>query len=319
MTTTTINLLPVPLPSVSPGYKIGNGTTMVTSAGGSLAIAVSIHHANPSTEYSVTLTTEGTTAGSTQTFTLGSVVTDSGGNGKLSATITVTSGGYFLLLRVYDETTFSKATLVMQGSSPSPVAVSVGSTASTNSASASPTVFPGSADQIYSAIANDTIPAVVHLSSSGSQFEVLNSNFSVSVGNVSDQGVTITVSGVNGTGPRTFLFDLNGTLATAAASSSLRILFDGEQISEAASLSQVLSPQPGEPATYVLVQTAGSVQLLVTVPHFSTHTIEILGITSQSIQAYLTVDLPVLAISTLAVTLVFATIYATRRRPYAGT
>ena len=54
-------------------------------------------------------------------------------------------------------------------------------------------------------------------------------------------------------GSRTFVIDVNGSMAQTITSGSFEILFDGQQISEASSLSAVLSPQAGTPATYTVV------------------------------------------------------------------
>lgn len=95
---------------------------------------------------------------------------------------------------------------------------------------------------------------------------------------------------------------------------ALNITLDGVPVAEAASALQVLSPTPADPPRYVLVATATSIQLLVSIPHFSLHLIQVAGIIIHSIQTSLALDAPLLAGSVLVITLAFAAAYAARKR-----
>jgi hypothetical protein len=299
----------VKITSAPASYAQGTGTFDVDLLGGVLDVSVQLDHANPNTVYAVVLQL------GASNVSLGSFVTDRAGNAELDAEVPIASGTYATTLLVFDNSSFRSPTLVMTGASGQ---VSITATSSTSASvqtqTVKPTIIPVGKSAISSAEANGTIPAEVQISSSGQKLDIIDHNFSVSVGRVSNSGVAITVSGQNVTGPRTFLIDVNGSMAQSITSGSFEILFDGQQITEASSLSAVLAPQPGAPATYAVVQTSGGVQLLVSVPHFSTHVIEILGVSFQSAKGFLEVSLPVLLGSMLVVTLVFGAIYASRRR-----
>ncbi|MDA4123127.1 MAG: hypothetical protein OK456_08125 [Thaumarchaeota archaeon] len=300
-----LNLVSVAnLPSA---YARGSGTVDIDLSGGVMDVSVQLDRANPSTTYTVVLL-----LGSSN-VTLGTFVTNHDGNGELDSQVPVSEGTYSTSVLVYDDSSFHSRTLVMSGGN-GPVSITTSSTTVTQVQTQKPSIEVLGASTIAAAEANGTIPAEVQLSSTGQQLDIINHDFSVSVGRVSDTGVAITVSGENVTGPRTFLITINGSMAQRITSGSFEILFDGQQISEAASISAVLNPQPGAPATYAVVQTSGGVQLLVAVPHFSTHVIEILGVSFQSVQSFLEVSLPVLITATLFVTLVFGAIYASRRK-----
>jgi hypothetical protein len=291
------------------GYVQGGGTVDMDLSGGVLDVSVQLDHANPNTVYAVVMQL------GKSNVTLGSFVTNSAGNAELDSEVPVGTGTYATSILLYDDSSFHSPTLVMTGAS-SHVSIASASTSSTTAQTQTqrPAIITVVKSAISNAEADGTIPAEVQISSSGQHLDIIDHNFSVSVGRVSNSGVAITVSGQNVTGPRTFLIDVNGSMAQSITSGSFEILFDGQQISEASSLSAVLSPQPGAPATYAVVQTSSGVQLLVSVPHFSTHVIEILGVSFQSVKSFLEVSLPVLLGAVVVVTLIFGAIYASRRR-----
>jgi hypothetical protein len=291
------------------GYVRGSGTFDVDLLNGVLDVSVQLDRANPNTTYGVVLQLGGSNV------TLGTFVTDSAGDAELDTEVPAGSGTYAATVLVYDDSSFHSPTLVMTGTSGQvSIATTSSSTTTVQTQTQRPAIISIAPNAIASAVANGTIPAEVQISSSGQNLDIIDHSFSVSVGRVSDRGVAITVSGQNITGPRTFLIDVNGSLAQSITSGSFEILFDGQQISEASSVSAVLSPQPGAQATYAVVQTSGGVQLLVSVPHFSTHVIEILGVSFQSVKGLLEVSLPILVGAVVAVTLIFGAIYASRRR-----
>ena len=304
---TYFNLNLVNIANIPSAYERGSGTVDIDLSGGVMDVSVQLDRANPSTTYTVVLL-----LGSSN-ITLGTFVTNHDGNAELDSQVPVGEGTYSTSVLVYDDSSFNSRTLVMSGGN-GPVSITSSSTTTTELQTQKPSIEVVAAGSIAAAVASGTIPAEVQISSTGQQLDIIDHNFSVSVGRVSDTGVAITVSGENVTGPRTFLITINGSMAQRITSGSFEILFDGQQISEAASISAVLDPQAGAPATYAVVQTSGGVQLLVAVPHFSTHVIEILGVSFQSVQSFLEVSLPVLITAILFVTLVFGAIYASRRR-----
>lgn len=89
--------------------------------------------------------------------------------------------------------------------------------------------------------------------------------------NASEGQVTLTIEG-HGEG-RAVLFNLeHGSVGTIE---DLVIRFDGERIQPADGLNDVLTPTEGEDAEYLLIVGANTTQVLVQVPHFSVHTVQI--------------------------------------------
>ena len=160
---------------------------------------------------------------------------------------------------------------------------------------------------------NLTIPATVQVTPLLSSTSVLDSRFSLSVGQQVGNGLVIAISGENVTGPRVLLINMSRT-SPLALYPALNITLDGVPVVEAASALQVLNPTSADPPRYVLVATANSIQLLVSIPHFSLHLIQVAGEVVHNIQASLELDAPLLAGSILVITLAFAGAYAARKR-----
>jgi hypothetical protein len=92
------------------------------------------------------------------------------------------------------------------------------------------------------------------------------------------------------------------------------VTLDGAPVTEASSATQVLNPVSTNPPMYVLVATSDSIQLLLSIPHFSLHLIQVAGVVVRNIAASLELDAPLLADSILVITLAFVGAYATRKR-----
>src|SRR2546425_98159 len=56
---------------------------------------------------------------------------------------------------------------------------------------------------------------------------------------------------------------------------SLKVTYDGERVSQASSLSQVLGGTSTSPPSYIVLLTSSGAHLLVFIPHFSSHLIEL--------------------------------------------
>ncbi|MGH9918611.1 MAG: hypothetical protein ACRD6W_07070, partial [Nitrososphaerales archaeon] len=196
-----------------------------------------------------------------------------------------------------------------QGSTTSPSAIT--STVTT----AVTTLNAGSAveAQIQDAVSNLTIPATVQVTPLQSSTAVLDSRFSLSVGQQAGNGLVIAISGENVTGPRVLLINMSRT-APLALYPSLNVTLDGAPVIEATSALQVLNPTSSGPARYVLIGTADSIQLLISIPHFSLHFIQIAGELVHSVQSYLALDAPLLVGSIIVLTLAFIGAYTARKR-----
>src|SRR3989454_5677827 len=132
-------------------------------------------------------------------------------------------------------------------------------------------------DDINKAKDSKQIPAVVEVSGSGSTITQIDSKFSVSVSRPSDNSLSVSIAGANGTGPRVLLIDISKDAGGLSSLGSLKVTYDGERVSQASSLSQVLSGTSTSPPSYIVLLTSSGAHLLVFIPHFSSHLIELLA------------------------------------------
>src|SRR2546426_4649382 len=121
------------------------------------------------------------------------------------------------------------------------------------------------------------IPAVVEVSGSGSTITQIDSKFSVSVSRPSDNSLSVSIAGANGTGPRVLLIDISKDAGGLSSLGSLKVTYDGEKVSQASSLSQVLSGTSTSPPSFIVLLTSSGAHLLVFIPHFSSHLIGLLA------------------------------------------
>ena len=179
------------------------------------------------------------------------------------------------------------------------------------------TVGGGESDdgEVRSAIQSSFIPAVVDVGPSGSSAQVLDNRFSISVGTLQNNGIIVSVSAVNVTGPRVILVNLTASQAQPLFSGSVSITLDGAAIQQASSVSQVLGVHAGDPSMWVIYSSKSGVKLLVSIPHFSFHTIQILPVLAEIGSALL--DLSSVILSVGAVSAVVLIAYSRRTR-FAG-
>lgn len=306
-----------PIGNVPAGYSFGAGETNISVDGQVLRLRMEIHRANPTTQYGVSLTVNGTST------RVGSFVTNHEGNGQVRAEVKLDPGTYLIGVLVYDTSTFTDPTLVMTSSPSSLIAIVVTREKSSTSTSTSETATQSATtitagkddeDDIKLAVSSLTIPAVVHVGSSNSTFAVLDPRFSVSVGRQAEHGLIISISATNVTGPRVLLLNLTKNSFLKVAGSALNVTLDGNPVQQATSVTQVLNPSPNDPARYVLVATSSGIQLLVSIPHFSLHFIEVIPIPVAQIQNLLIANSEALVASIIAITVVFAAVYKTRQK-----
>jgi len=336
----TFKLVPAVVENVPKGYRFatsGTATVSLDNGNSLLDVELGFQDANPSTTYDAALVLNGTTVN------LGTMTTNRAGGTVLHSSIQVGAGTYLLGLMVYDasDITAFKAdapVLVMVSDPNTQLAVIVPQTgaasstlARTSSASQSSnssqsvvtstvtktvtTIDAGTKlqAQIQSEVDNLTIPATVEVTPLSSSTTVLDSRFSLSVGQQIGNGLAIAISGENVTGSRVLLINMSRT-DPLALYPALNVTLDGVQVMEASSTLQVLNPSPSNPPLYVLVATSNSIQLLVSIPHFSLHLIQVAGVIVQNVQAALELDAPLLAGSILVITIAFAGAYAARKR-----
>jgi hypothetical protein len=338
----TFKLVPATAANVPEGYRFATTGTAVVSLGGRsslLNVQLGFQDGNPSTTYDAALVLNGSSVD------LGSMTTNKHGAAVLDASIQVSPGRYLLGIMVYDVSNVAafKAegpVLVLVSDPGTQVAVIVppsaevsSSTSSTSNESqganatssvASSTVTETATtidagtevqSQIQDAVDNLTIPASIQVTPLSSSTTVLDSRFSLSVGQQVGNGLVIAISGENVTGPRVLLINMSRT-APLALYPALNVTLDGAPVAEASSATQVLNPVSTNPPMYVLVATSNSIQLLLSIPHFSLHLIQVTGVVVRNIAASLELDAPLLAGSILVITLVFVGAYAARKRYY---
>jgi hypothetical protein len=333
-------LMPAVVTNVPAGYRFATSGTAVVALDSSyslLNVEVGFHDANPTTTYNAALVLNGTAVN------VGTMTTSKTGAAEVHASIQVNPGKYLLGLMVYDvsDTAAFKATspvLVLVSDPNTQLAVIVpqsaeqenttnstsysrseGSTtqssASTTAAKSATTINAGAEveTQIRDAVDSLTIPATVQVTPLSSSTTVRDSRFSLSVGQQVGNGLVIGISGENVTGPRVLLINMSRT-SPLALYPALSITLDGVPVAEASSALQVLNPSSTDPPRYVLVATATSIQLLVSIPHFSLHLVQVAGQIVNNIATTLALDAPLLAGSLLVITLAFAGAYAARKR-----
>jgi hypothetical protein len=337
----TFKLAPAAAANTPEGYRFATtGTAMVSldQRSSLLSVELGFQDANPSTTYDATLVLNGSSVD------LGSMTTNRQGEAVLHASIQLSPGRYLLGIMVYDVSDVAafKAggpVLVLVSDPSTQVAVivppnaevslstsattsnesqvtSTSSSAATSAVTKTATTIDAGTEvqsQIQDAVDNLTIPASVQVTPLLSSTAVLDPRFSLSVGQQVGNGLVIAISGENVTGPRVLLINMSKT-APLALYPALNVTLDGAPVAEASSAIQVLNPVSTDPPMYVLVATSNSIQLLLSIPHFSLHLIQVAGVVVRNIAASLELDAPLLAGSILVITLAFLGAYAARKR-----
>lgn len=324
--------------SVPQGYRFpSTGTAMVSfdPRSSTLNVVVGFQDANPSTTYNAALVLNGTSV------SLGTMTTNRMGGAILHSSVQESQGVYLMGVVVYDVSDAaafnSGGPVLVLVSDPltqvaalvPPNAVEVSSTSTSESLSstsststttssttaAAVTIAAGNKvqAQIQDAVENLTIPATVQVTPLSTTTNVLDSRFSLSVGQQVGNGLVIAISGENVTGPRVLLINMSKT-SPLALFPALNVTLDGSPVAEASSAVQVLNPVSTNPPLYVLVATSDSIQLLVSIPHFSVHIIQVAGVIVHTVESSLELDAPVLAGSVVVVTLAILATYAARKR-----
>ncbi len=265
--------------------KLASSTTFTV-----YLIAIPVATTTTSTSFSTTPSTT-TTTSTTSTpasctgTSIGSFVTRGEGDGEADLSATLSPGRYAIGLVLCSP---NSPVLV---SDPSTITATIGqATEETETSSQTHTsthetethnVHTSTAEehdknQIKGAENSKTIPAVVQVGNSGVYFKQLDPHFSVSASNLGKNGLQISISGNNIAGSRVLLINLTGSQWTSSSLQGLTVNYDGTPIREAASLSQVLTSSPSDPARYLILVTSSGLQLLVSIPHFSLHIIQII-------------------------------------------
>jgi hypothetical protein len=306
------SMVPQPVQG-QPGYQEGGGEAFINVQGTELSIHFGAEGMAMGAHFTLVLNVN-SVSHSVANFTTGS------SESEAETYLSLPAGTYSLGLKVLDTSSFAVPTTVMV-SNPATQTLAVGLTTPTTTTTmiqttqAISTVQGGKSedDNIKSAIQNSFIAAVVDVGVSGSSVQLNDHNFSASIGRYQQGGYIVSISGVNGTGPRALLVNVTSAQSRSVLSGPISITLDGASVQEASSLLQILSAKAGDPSRFIIILTSSSLELLVTIPHFSSHVVAIAPIIA-SIQAALIVNLRLFVLSITIVTAAVAIIYARRNR-----
>ena len=126
---------------------------------------------------------------------------------------------------------------------------------------------------IEDAKTNQTIAAEIDIGNGNVDHKSIDNNIVVQTANSSANSVNITVSATNQTGPKVILVNLNSTTIDVSSIKYLHVLYDGKVITPADNVDQVLHTTISDDPHYAILITTNGAQVLISIPHFSTHTI----------------------------------------------
>lgn len=130
--------------------------------------------------------------------------------------------------------------------------------------------------EIKSAEQNSMVAGVVNAGGLTPTVEQMNQNFAISAGPLYSSGTIISIGTTTVEMPQILIVNL-GNSPMFQNVNALAVTMDGAPVQYSPSASQVLSPS-NQSAYYSLVQTSHGLQLLISIPHFSDHVIQILPI-----------------------------------------
>jgi hypothetical protein len=304
------SIVSVPVPS-QPNYTGGNGYASILASGTTLSIHI---HVKGTARAHFTLALVANNA----TQAIANMTADEEGEIEAEAQATLAAGNFSLGLRIFDTSSFSVPTLVMATSPPSqrlqlPTAQPTNTQSETDGQQVNTVGGDESDDgEVRNAMQSNFIPAVVDVGPSGSSAVVSDNRFSVSVGSLQGNGIIVSVSALNVTGPRVILVNLTAPQARALFSGSVLVTLDGIAIQQSSSVSQVLGVRAGDPSMWVVYSFKSGLKLLVSIPHFSFHIIQVLPVLTEIGSAVL--DFTFVILSVAAVSAVILISYTGRTK-----
>jgi hypothetical protein len=126
---------------------------------------------------------------------------------------------------------------------------------------------------IEDAKTNHAIAAEIEIGNGNVDHKSIDNNIVVQTTNSSANSVNITVSATNQTGPKVILVNLNSTTIDVSSIKYLHVLYDGKVITPEDNVDQVLNTTSSDDPHYSILITSNGAQVLISIPHFSTHTI----------------------------------------------
>ena len=277
------------------GYS-GQGQANIQIKGTDLGVNLEIEHANPGTTYSVILVaiptppsggstvSSGTSGMSTTTTTgnactnpIGMLVTSKVGQGIAHLDTSLSVGTYQI------------GVLLCIGSNPALVSqpttqlgIITAGKGHDDMSSAADSVNPVSENheidsEIQALEQGDGVAGVVTSTGSIPTLTQLDQNFAMSAGKFQSSGLVVSIGTTSVERPEIVIVNLGVSMWQHMK--GLNITMDGAQVQYSSSVSQVLSLS-NQSAYYSLIQTSHGIQLLISIPHFSNHVIEIVPVYS---------------------------------------
>ncbi|MGI0006438.1 MAG: hypothetical protein ACREAR_00370, partial [Nitrosotalea sp.] len=156
---------------------------------------------------------------------------------------------------------------------------------------------------IESAKTNETIAAEINVGIGDVEHKSIDNNVMVQTANVTNDSVAITVNASSGTGPKVILFNLNSTTIDVSSINSMHVLYDGHPITPAANIDEIMHATSSDPPRYAILITQSGAQILISIPHFSTHTITLANMSKviPTVPEFSTMAGLVIAVSTIGV------------------
>ena len=124
---------------------------------------------------------------------------------------------------------------------------------------------------------SQTIAAEVNVGAGQSTTRSIDNNVSVQTMQNSADSLNVNVSAPSQTGSKVIAFNLNTRTINVANLNNLGVMYDGKLIPPAANVDDVLHAKSTDNPSFAIIVTQSGVQILVLVPHFSTHTITIMN------------------------------------------
>ncbi|MGB6463109.1 MAG: PKD domain-containing protein [Nitrosotalea sp.] len=122
---------------------------------------------------------------------------------------------------------------------------------------------------------NQTIAAEINVVNQTVQTTSINSNVSVQTNNTSPDSLSISVSAPSQTTPKVIVVNIAATTIDIANLKDLGVMYDGASIPPASNIDSILHAKSTDSPSFAIVITQSGAQILILIPHFSTHTITI--------------------------------------------
>lgn len=133
-------------------------------------------------------------------------------------------------------------------------------------------------NNISDAIDNKTVSTIVNIGEKNQETKSIDDNIDAHTNNSTNDSVSVTVDSKTESGPKVIIFNLNSTTIDVSSVKYLHITYDGQSISPATDINSVLHAKSTDNPSYAIIITQNGAQVLVSIPHFSNHTITLSSI-----------------------------------------